>query len=135
SIEGKIIRKLIEANNPPLDCYLVLMKQLAYRLAAPYKGNMFSIIHKPWFDFSIPYHFNPTDFTPVPNVQIVLFQFTQKQTPLLPTKEKQRYQTFIHQGFGNGLSVYKNLSPRFREKKVMKSLQNLSIRKETKPSQ
>ena len=32
SIEGKIVRKLIDSQNPPEDCYLVMREELAKRL-------------------------------------------------------------------------------------------------------
>lgn len=88
AIEGKIIRKMIESNNPPDDCYLVLDQKLATRLIASYQENLFSLLHKPWFDFSIPYVFKPTDFTPVPNVKIVLFRFKKDKIRLYLSLKK-----------------------------------------------
>lgn len=134
SIEGKIIRKLIDGINPPQDCYLVMMKELAYRLTASYKENRFSIIHKPWFDFSIVYHFHPTDFSPLPKVNAVVLRFTLKGSPLLLLSEKVRYQRFVVQGFGQGLPVANNLKNIFPENVINKVFQELSISRETKPS-
>jgi len=78
AIEGQIIRKLIDNSNPPDDCYLVLNKQLANRLVANFKENLFSIIHKPFFGFEICYQFKKTDFAPMTSVDTVLFRFTKK---------------------------------------------------------
>lgn len=133
AIEGKIIRKLINAENPPDDCYLVMMKELAYRLAAPYKENMFSIMHKPWFDFSIYYHFKRTDFTPIPSVKSVMLRFKKREMPLLPWKEKKQYQKYVKLGFGHGLRIFDNLKSRFGDQQTYKMLNKAGIRKNTKP--
>lgn len=134
AVEGKIIRKLIDSTNPPQDCYLVMVKELAYRLCARHKENLFSIMHKPWFDFYIYHKFYQTDFLPLPNVNAVMFRFALKQKPLLPASEKIKYQTFVSQGFGQGLPVRQNLRNCFSRKKLNKVFQNLSIPKDNKPS-
>ena len=79
AIEGKVIRKLLDDQNPPQDCYLVVMRELAHRLILQ-SGSMFSAMYRPWFEFSIVYRFNPTDFTPTPNVRAVLFRFVKNVT-------------------------------------------------------
>ncbi len=134
SIEGKIIRQLIDASNPPQDCYLVMVKELAYRLAAPYKENQFSISHKPWFDFSIDWHFHPTDFTPVPRVDAVMLRFTWKKNLLLPLSEKTRYQNFVGQGFGQGSAVKQNLRRFYSLCAINHAFHALYLDKDAKPS-
>lgn len=133
AIEGKIIRKLIDDLNPPQDCYLIMMKELAYRLAAPYKENQFSILHKPWFDFSIPHHFKPTDFTPIPKVSVVLFRFTKKEKPLLPKDEKKKYQQFIRLGFTQGTPAFQNLKRQYGSNQVLSAFHKYNINRTTKP--
>lgn len=135
SIEGKIIRKLIDAPNPPQDCYLVVMKELADRLVAEKRENMFSVMHKPWFDFSIKYVFHPGDFSPVPDVIPVLFRFWMKKTPFLSFEERKTYQQFIQKAFGNGQSIRNNLKSTFPISTIDTALQKLSISKKTKPTQ
>jgi 23S rRNA (adenine-N6)-dimethyltransferase len=134
AIEGKIIRKLIDDSNPPRDCYLVMMKELAYRLAAPYKENQFSIMHKPWFDFSIYHHFNRTDFSPIPSVEAVMFRFTLKKTTLLPLSEKKKYEQFVIRGFGQGLPIRQNLKKYYSKNMLRKIFQTYSLDKDIKPS-
>jgi len=133
SIEGKIIRKLIDAQNPPEDCYLVMMKEVAYRLAAPYKDNMFSVLHKPWFELSIYYQFRRTDFIPVPSVDVVMLRFTKRTDSLLPWTEKAKYQQFIKTGFGQGQPVLQNLKKSYGRKRVVTELIKLNLNKEVKP--
>lgn len=67
-IEGKIVRKLLNNSNPPTDTYLVVMDKFARRLSGLPRDNLFSLQHKPWFQFSIEHKFNRTDFQPVPSV-------------------------------------------------------------------
>lgn len=135
AIAGKIIRKLLEAANPPHDTYLVIQKELAYRLRTKHKENMFSLLYKPWFVFTIPYHFDPYDFTPVPSVQPVLFRFTKRSQPLLPMVKKQTYQKFVHTAFGQGQPIRQNLLRMFPSNQVDHTFHVLSIPKKTRPGQ
>lgn len=134
SIEGKIIRKLIEDDNPPLDCYLVVMDTLAERLVARNSNNLFSALHQPWFDFSVVYRFKPSDFTPKPSVHAVLFRFKQKMRPMLPVVDKRRYQQLVKLGYADGRPVRLNLQRRFSAEKIDQVLHELSLPKNVKPS-
>lgn len=134
SIEGKIIRKLIDARNPPEDCYLVMMKEVAYRLAAPYRENMFSIMHKPWFEFSIYHHFRRTDFEPVPNVEVVMLRFRKKKEPFIEWREIKRYQNFVELGFSHGQPIKNNLKKQYGKQRVIQVTKNLNLPRDIKPS-
>lgn len=134
SIEGKIIRKLIDANNPPEDCYLVTMKELAYRLAAPYKENQFSVSHKPWFESSIVYNFRREDFTPFSNADASMIRFKKREIPLLNWSDKQKYQLFIEEYFKYGLPIYKTMKIKFSKNKAYRILKQVGINKDMKPS-
>lgn len=78
-IEGEAIRKLIDSDNPPKDCYLIIRKDLAMRLAGIPRENQFSLMHKPWFEFSIIYDFKPYDFSPQTKVRASMFRFAQRK--------------------------------------------------------
>lgn len=134
AIEGKVIRKLLDDQNPPQDCYLVVMRELAHRLILQ-NGTMFSAMYTPWFEFSIVHRFSPTDFTPTPSVQAVLFRFVKKTLPLLPFKHKSQYQKFIQRAFGNGRSIRNNLKGVYSTPSLDATMQYVSISKKTIPSQ
>lgn len=134
AIEGKILRYLIDAKNPPNDCYLVVMKELAYRLSAPYKENWFSLAHKPWFNFSITHQFGRSDFRPIPNVDAVLFRFNLKDNYLLRWGEKASYQKFLRTCFGQGLPVWQNMKNAYGRKLTEYLLMSLGINKNQRPS-
>lgn len=99
NIEGRIIRRLLDAPNPPEDCYLVMREDLAYRLAGIYREGEFSISHKPWFDFEIVHHFRRTDFEPMARMNTILLRITKKKQPLIPWKKRGKYASFIKQSF------------------------------------
>lgn len=133
AIEGKIIRKLLDDANPPQDCYLVVMKELAERLVASQPSTLFAVSYRPWFDFSIEYRFKPSDFRPVPTVNAVLLRFTKKSTPLLPWSERYKYQQFVKAGFGQGQAVRNNLKTHFSTQQIDQALHSLSVSKKAKP--
>lgn len=133
SIEGKIIRKLVDAKNPPEDCYLVVRKDLAERLSAKYRNNQFFIKHAPWFDFSIHYYFKRSDFIPKPSMECVMLRIQKKQTPLLNWKERKTWDTFIERGYGNGLELYKNLKYEIRKKSLQEMYNKLGLSMNAKP--
>lgn len=135
SIEGRTIRKLIDAKNPPEDCYLVVRKELAYRLFVPYRENQFSLMHKPWFNFSIFHHFNRNDFSPATKVNIVMIRFKKRSDMVLSLSEKPNYQKFIQLGFGHGLEVFKNLNRVYGYNKTLNTIRKLQIKKDARPSQ
>lgn len=135
SIEGKIVRKLLEDRNPPEDCYLVVRRDLAERLSGMMDNNQFSIKNKPWLDFSIYHRFNRNDFIPRPSVDCVTWRITKKGVPLLPLEEKQSYQQFVERAFGEGLPVEKNLR-RFLSREQLQDLsRKIGFSLKAKPSQ
>jgi 23S rRNA (adenine-N6)-dimethyltransferase len=133
AIEGKIIRKLIEDANPPQDCSLVVMKELAVRLCASKRENMFSVMHKPWFTFSIEHAFHPFDFKPAPNVDAVLFRFCRRVDPLLGWEERKKYQLFVQRGFEDGRPLSVSLKRYYPH--ISDVLQKMSIGKKVRPGE
>jgi len=75
-LSSKIVRKLIEAENPPESFYLILQKQFALKLLNTdrhYTSQLgLELIQK--FRTKIRYPLKPTDFTPPPAVPTVLFE-------------------------------------------------------------
>jgi 23S rRNA (adenine-N6)-dimethyltransferase len=109
SIEGKIIRKLLNAENPPNDCYLVMRKDLAERLSGRKKEGQFSIFYKPWFDFEIFHQFQKTDYEPMAKMDTVLLRFSKKKVPILLQQDKKNFIKIVGQGFGGGKRLEYNL--------------------------
>ena len=109
SIEGKIIRKLLNADRPPEDAYLVVRRDLGERLIGERHENQFSVFYKPWFSFEIVHYFKRFDFEPLYTMDILLLRFTQRKSPLLEVKDKQKYIALVGQGFGGGRLLRYNL--------------------------
>ena len=75
-LSSKIVRKLVEAKNPPKSFYLILQKQFALKLLNTdrhYTSQLGEeVIRK--YQTKIRYPLKPTDFTPPPAVPTVLFE-------------------------------------------------------------
>lgn len=134
SIEGKIVRKLLEDKNPPKDCYLIVRKDLAERLSGFYFNNQFSIKNKPFFDFTICHQFYSADFIPRTNINCVMWRITKRKYPLIPYEFKKDYQKFIELSFGQGLPVNQNLKKILSSDQLKFLTQNINFSLRAKPS-
>lgn len=134
SIEGKIVRKLIDAQGPPQDCYLIMREELTNRLAGIPKNGLFTVMHKPWFDLEIFHHFKQRDFTPSPKVETVMLRFSKQPYPLLPESEKPQFQKFAADIFGGGRRMRQNLRREFNPSQVNNLAQKFKLGLDSKPS-
>lgn len=96
-----IIKKLLQSTKPPLEAYLILQKEAAYKYAgSPYRAEtLVSLCYKPWFDFEALYRFKKTDFNPIPKVESVLMRIRQNQQAVVLPGYKMSYLDFIAHGF------------------------------------
>ncbi len=133
SIEGKIIRKFIDAPNPPEDCYLIMREEVAERLAGIFNNGLFAVAHKPWFDFEIFHQFKRSDFIPKPQVESVLLRFFKRAYPLLPVSEKPRFQKFVTNIFGGGRRMRQNLRREFNSNQIISLARQLKFNLNAKP--
>lgn len=102
NITADIVRKLVEADNPPEDSYLFVQKEAAMKLAGKPFGSQetqFSVLVKPWFELSVTHKFNKTDFQPAPAVEVVLLRVRKLPNPLVKTLERLTYNDFIVYSF------------------------------------
>jgi 23S rRNA (adenine-N6)-dimethyltransferase len=134
SIEGKIVRKLIDDKNPPQDAFLIVRRDLAERLSGLHHENKFSLKHKTQFSFSIEHYFKRTDFIPTPNVDSVLWRIKKLASPIIPESEQQNWEKLIEDGISEGENLSKNLVPLFGDKEFYKLCNTLRITPRTKPS-
>lgn len=134
SIEGEIVRKLLDDPNPPQDCYLVVVKELAERLSGYPHENQFSLKHKPWFELQVIHRFKRTDFVPSPRVNVVLWRIKKRSSPLIPLAEKEAYWRLIEQGVSSGEPIGFNFRKMLGRVQARKALHDLNISPQTKPS-
>lgn len=134
SIEGKIIRKLLNYTNPPEDMCLVIRKDLAERLMGNGRECLFSVTYKPWFAFEIIYTFSKFDYEPAARMETVLLRITKKVNPDIPFARRDSYTSFVKKGFGKGGKLSRNLDG-FIPGDLMKSaFQKCSISYKSKPA-
>lgn len=134
SIEGQIVRKLLDSPNSPDDCYLVVVRDLAERLSGVPKNNLFSLTHLPWFDFSIYHTFRQNDFIPIPKVNAVMWKVQKKEIPLIPFSAKKSFTKFVVLGFGQGQPISINLKSVLSADQIVVLEQKLGFSLKIKPS-
>ena len=135
SIQGKLFRKFIQTENSPRQMCVVVRKRTALRWSGIKKSTQFSVLHRPWFDFSVIYYFKSTDFKPSTQVEAVLLKVDRKNDPLVSDKNKGKYQRFIKQGFGGGRRIKQNLSDYFSTDRLNKITQDIGISINAKPTE
>ena len=102
NITADIIKKLTLSDTSPIDTYLIVQKEAAFKfIGKPISiiNSQVAILIKPWFDLKIIYSFNKSDFSPKPGVNIVLLRIVKKDKPDIDYKQKSQYQDFISYSF------------------------------------
>ena len=93
---GDIIRKLLQADVPPADCYLVVQSEAAAKYCVHDRRNsLAALLYYPWWDIGIVHHFQRADFVPTPGVDSVLLQIMRRETPLVDPRQKAAYQDYV----------------------------------------
>lgn len=90
-----IVRKLLTAGNPPLDCWLIMEKGAAKRFLGLPGENVHSLAIKPFFQGRIAYHMRREDYHPMPAVDSVLVHFHRRQTPDIPVGQRAALVRFV----------------------------------------
>jgi 23S rRNA (adenine-N6)-dimethyltransferase len=117
---GEIIRKLLQSDNPPSDCWLIVQSEAAGKFTPHPGGNsLAALLYYPWWDIRAVHRLRRTDFDPPPKVDSVLLRLTRRTRPLLDPAQKSTYQdysayTFGRDGAAKGLSADEFLE-RFRD--------------------
>lgn len=138
NLTASIIKKLIWANNPPVDSYLFVQKEAANKyLGLPYgKGTQMSTLIKPWFELSVIHNFNKFDFKPVPNVDIVLIRIKRLEQPAVSIENKNVYQDFVSYSFNAWKpNVKEALAKIFTDEQFQRLSKNLKFPISVKPSE
>lgn len=94
-ITSDVFKKITLAKNPPIDTYLILQKQAAMKYCGVMKTTLKSLLLKPRFNMRIVHQFSRNDFSPRPNVDIVLLRIQKRNTDEFNNKEFELYRDFI----------------------------------------
>lgn len=99
-ISAALVRRLIEAERPPADAFLVLQLEAAEKFAGEPRETLFSLLTKPSFELSIVRAFRRMDFDPPPRVRTALLHLHLRRRPLLDGGSRARYERFVSDVFG-----------------------------------
>lgn len=97
-LSADIVRKLTSDDlHTPQAIYLIVQKQFAQKIV-PSDQRFTSQLGaqlSPWWQTRIRRPLRRTDFTPPPAVDTVLLELKPRPEPLLPTLERDKYQSFV----------------------------------------
>lgn len=132
-----IFNKLLRAENPPEDSYLVIQKEAATKyLGLPFgKETQTSAMLRPWFSFKVTYQFKKSDFKPVPKVNVVFLSITKRHPPLVNTDHSDLYRDFITYSFNTWKpNLVEGLSKVFTKNQLETLAKSLKFSLKAKPS-
>lgn len=99
NITAAIMTRLTESPNPPDEAALVMQREAAERFTGSPRGTLSAALLHPWFEMSIGYRFQPSDFVPPPRVDVVLLRFNKRGPPLVSRSKMAQYRDFVTVGF------------------------------------
>lgn len=121
-----IVTKLTSAAYPPDDAYLIMQREAAEKFCGLPREYLYAVLLKPWFTVDIVYHFRRSDFTPAPNVEVVMLRLQKRGPPLIAPSERQLFRDFIVYGFVTPLPTLERtlqpLAPHRRQRDIMSAL-------------
>jgi 23S rRNA (adenine-N6)-dimethyltransferase len=136
NITSDVIRKIVYAANPPVEAYLIMQKEAAQKFIGVPKTTQFSVLVKPWFKPKIIRSFKRTDFSPAPNVDVVMLHIEKRTPALVSHTDIPIYKRFIKCGFNarrkNLKSNYKNI---FSHNQWRRLSRDLVFSMQAKPSE
>jgi len=134
-IEGEVVRKLLEADNPPEEAQVVVLRDVGYRWSGFKCEGVFSLLYKPWFEMTIAYHFKRSDFVPKPKLKVAMLRIVKRREALIGNKERKEYAHFLRIAFGGGGRINKNLSECFGKRQLGNLAAKLGFSVFAKPSE
>jgi 16S rRNA A1518/A1519 N6-dimethyltransferase RsmA/KsgA/DIM1 with predicted DNA glycosylase/AP lyase activity len=139
NITADVVRKLVQAPNPPEVCYLFVQAEAATKLAGPPLGEhetQFSIMTKPAFEMIVTHQFHRHDFAPAPAVDVVLLRIALRNPALLDAALQPRYRDFISFAFHtNRPNLKKALEPVLTYQQFKRLAQDLEFSLSAKPTE
>jgi 23S rRNA (adenine-N6)-dimethyltransferase len=135
-ITAALIRRLLDAPNPPEQALLVVQHEAAERFTGRPAETRVSLLHKPWFDLQVTHCFDRDDFTPPPSVECVLLEITRRERPLIPTALAPSYRRFILDAFGARRQEARDaLRLLFTERQLVRFARDYNFARHARPSE
>ena len=116
-----IVRRLVQADSPPQDAYLVIQREAAERFAGSPRARetLPSLLLKPWWQIEIVRRFRRMDFDPPPSVDAVALWLARRTRPLVDRDQAADYRRFVHSCFGrDGRSIRRCLRSEFTRTQI-----------------
>ena len=95
SVTSAIVNKLLFADNPPEESFLVVQQEAANRFMGKGEGYLFSLLNRPFFDTGVLHKFKREDFIPKPSVDSVMLRIKKRSRPLIKHDLRAMYEDFI----------------------------------------
>ena len=108
-ITSNVLNKITQAKNPPIDTYLILQKQAAMKYCGAMETTLKSLLLRPRFNMMIVHQFSHNDFSPRPNVDIVLLRIQKRNVDELTIREFEVYRDFICYCYKNNKTFPKRI--------------------------
>ena len=118
-----IVRRLVQADSPPQDAWLVVQREAAERFAGgpSARETLSSLLLKPWWQIEIARRFRRTDFDPPPGVDAVALWLARRTRPLVDRLEAADYRRFIRRCFGrDGRAIRRCLRAEFTRTQIQR---------------
>jgi 16S rRNA A1518/A1519 N6-dimethyltransferase RsmA/KsgA/DIM1 with predicted DNA glycosylase/AP lyase activity len=114
NITGDIVRKLLQSDDPPSDCYLLMQTEAAGKFLPNDRHNsLAALLYYPWWEMRVTHHFQRADFIPRPRVDTLLLQIARRSAPLLGVRQKALYQNYLADCFGRDPHAGRRAPDRF----------------------
>lgn len=116
-----IVRRLVQADSPPQDAWLVVQREAAERFAGRpcSRETLPSLLLKPWWQIEIARRLRRTDFDPPPGVDAVVLWLARRTRPLVGRSQAADYRRFIRSCFGrDGRSIRRCLRSEFTQTQI-----------------
>ncbi len=131
---ARIMDKLFFQGNPPQSAYLIMQKEAGDIYTGTPRETQKSLLLKPFFDISVFYKFDRTDFKPTPSVQIDMLSIKKLEQPYINRSEISEYFDFIVYGtIQHKLTLKRNLAKVFTHEQFKRLSQNLGFSYKAKP--
>lgn len=132
SLTSEIICKITDSNSKLIEAYLFVQKEAAIRYIGEPKNTQIATILSFKYQLNIIEHFNKNDFTPIPNIEIVLLRIKKKQNKEI---EFSLYRDFITYIFNQrNKSVLTTLKKLFTKKQLKYLIKDLNENSYLKPT-
>jgi 23S rRNA (adenine-N6)-dimethyltransferase len=120
SITAALVRRLLDAPQPPDDAWLIVQREAALKFAGVPRETMFSLLRKPQFSIEIERTLARTDFAPAPPVDVAMLHVQRRAQPLVARSSMGMWQQFVRRGYRSGAAdVRTAMRPYFTRRQLV----------------